>query len=60
MLFQVLYDNVSSLTNVANAQVATDQFAAQAKQATDAMTALSKNLDNLNKVYGNMLNAMKS
>ena len=55
-----LSDNVSSLTNVANAQVATDQFAAQAKQATDAMTALSKNLDNLNKVYGNMLNAMKS
>ena len=51
---------MSSLTNVANAQVATDQFAAQAKQATDAMTALSKNLDNLNKVYGNMLNAMKS
>lgn len=55
-----LSENVNSLASVANAQVATEQFAAQAKQATDAMTALSKNLDNLNKVYGNMLTAMRS
>lgn len=55
-----LSDNVNSLANVANAQVATDEFAAQAKQATEAMNALSKNLDNLNKVYGNMLTAMRS
>lgn len=66
-----LGENVSSLASVANAQVATEQFAAQAKlatealanqtkQTTDAMGALSKNIDSLNKVYGNMLTAMKS
>lgn len=55
-----LSENVSSLTNVANAQVATDEFAAQAKQATDSMNALSSKLDDLSRVYGNMLNAMKS
>jgi|JI61114BRNA_FD_contig_81_15861_length_1389_multi_2_in_0_out_0_2 gliding motility-associated protein GldL len=57
---KALSDNVASMTNVANAQIATDLFAAQAKEATDSMNALSKNLDNLNKVYGNMLNAMRS
>lgn len=55
-----LSENVASLTNVASAQVATDEFAAQAKQATDSMTELSKKLDDLSRVYGNMLNAMKS
>ena len=57
---KVLSENVNSMTNVANAQLATDAFAAQAAQATESMTALSANLDNLSKVYGNMLNAMKS
>lgn len=57
---KTLSDNVASMTNVANVQIATDEFAAQAKQATDSMTALSSNLDNLSKVYGNMLNAMRS
>ncbi len=66
-----LSENVSSLANVANAQIATEQFAAQAKLATEAlaaqtkhtteaMSALSKNVDNLSKVYGNMLTAMRS
>lgn len=55
-----LSENVSSLSNVSNAQIATEEFALKAKHATEAMTALSENLDKMNKVYGNMLTAMKS
>jgi|SRR5690554_2677665 len=77
-----LSDNVNSLADVSNAQVASEKFAVQAekaaeaitnqakqttdalaaqtKQTTAAMNALTGNLDNLSKVYGNMLNAMRT
>jgi len=55
-----LSENVAALSNVANAQVATEDFVAKARQATETMHALSNNLEKMNRVYGNMLTAMKS
>lgn len=37
-----------------------EMLAEQTKQVTQVMDVLSKNIDNLNKVYGNMLSAMKA